>query len=48
MEYRVAENLRLIGGINNIFDEQYFARVRNDGIDPANGRNYYLGASIEF
>lgn len=47
-EYRVSENLRLIGGINNIFDEQYFARVRNDGIDPANGRNYYLGASIEF
>lgn len=47
-EYRVSENLRLIGGINNLFDEQYFARVRNDGIDPANGRNYYLGASIEF
>lgn len=47
-EYRISENLRLIGGINNIFDEQYFARVRNDGIDPTNGRNYYLGASIEF
>jgi Fe(3+) dicitrate transport protein len=47
-EYKVCENLRLIAGINNLFDESYFARVRNDGIDPANGRNYYFGASLEF
>lgn len=47
-EYQVHENIRLIAGINNLFDESYFARVRNDGIDPANGRNYYLGASFEF
>ncbi len=47
-EYKIHENLRLITGINNLFDESYFARVRNDGIDPANGRNYYFGASLEF
>lgn len=47
-EYRIHEHLRLIAGINNLFDESYFARVRNDGIDPANGRNYYVGASLEF
>ena len=47
-EYKIHENLRLIGGINNLFDESYFARVRNDGIDPANGRNYYIGLSLEF
>jgi Fe(3+) dicitrate transport protein len=47
-EYKIHENLRLIAGINNLFDESYFARVRNDGIDPANGRNYYFGASLEF
>lgn len=47
-EYKIHENLRLIAGINNLFDESYFARVRNDGIDPANGRNYYIGASFEF
>lgn len=47
-EYEIHENLRLIAGINNLFDESYFARVRNDGIDPANGRNYYIGVSLEF
>jgi Fe(3+) dicitrate transport protein len=47
-EYKIHENLRLIAGINNLFDESYFARVRNDGIDPASGRNYYVGASLEF
>ncbi|MBI4309805.1 MAG: TonB-dependent receptor, partial [Candidatus Omnitrophica bacterium] len=36
----------LFGGINNIFDEQYFARVRSDGIDPAAGRNYYAGVKM--
>jgi outer membrane receptor protein involved in Fe transport len=47
-EYQVMENLRLVAGINNLFDESYYARVRADGIDPANGRNFYVGASIEF
>ncbi len=47
-EYKVHENVRLIAGINNLFDESYYARVRNDGIDPSNGRNYYVGASFEF
>jgi Fe(3+) dicitrate transport protein len=47
-EYKIHDNVRLIGGINNLFDESYFARVRNDGIDPANGRNCYIGASFEF
>ena len=47
-EYKIHKNLRLLAGINNLFDESYFARVRTDGIDPANGRNYYIGASFEF
>jgi Fe(3+) dicitrate transport protein len=47
-EWKVHENLRLLAGINNLFDESYFARVRADGIDPANGRNFYVGASLEF
>ncbi len=40
--------LRLIGGVNNVFDEDYYSRIRNDGIDPAPLRNYYLGAALEF
>lgn len=33
----------LFAGVNNIFDEKYFARIRSDGIDPADGRNSYMG-----
>jgi outer membrane receptor protein involved in Fe transport len=40
--------LSLFGGVNNLFDESYFARVRSDGIDPADGRNYYGGAKIRW
>jgi Fe(3+) dicitrate transport protein len=48
-EWRIPHSpFRLIGGINNLFDEDYYNRVRNDGIDPAPRRNYYLGAALEF
>ncbi len=39
-------DLSIFGGINNIFDEKYFARVRSDGIDPAYGRNVYGGVKV--
>ncbi len=48
-EWRISGTMvRLIGGVNNVFDEDYYSRVRNDGIDPAPRRNYYLGAALEF
>lgn len=42
------DHLRLMAGINNLFDEDYYARIRGDGIDPAYGRNFYAGLSVEF
>jgi Fe(3+) dicitrate transport protein len=36
----------IVAGINNLFDEDYYARIRSDGIDPAYGRNYYGGVKI--
>jgi Fe(3+) dicitrate transport protein len=39
---------RLIAGVNNLFDEDYYSRIRSNGIDPAYGRNYYVGASFGF
>lgn len=39
-------HVSVFGGINNIFDQDYFARVRADGIDPADGRNYYAGVRV--
>jgi Fe(3+) dicitrate transport protein len=42
------DHVRLIFGINNLFDEKYYARVRADGIQPTDGRNYYGGFSTTF
>lgn len=42
------DNVSVIAGINNLFDESYYSRVRGDGIDPAYGRNYYAGLSFSF
>ncbi len=48
-EWRISGTpVRLIGGVNNVFDEDYYSRVRPDGIDPAPRRNFYLGAALEF
>jgi Fe(3+) dicitrate transport protein len=48
-EWRVPHTMvRLIGGVNNVFDEDYYSRVRPDGIDPAPLRNFYIGAALEF
>lgn len=44
----VDSKLWLLCGINNALDEQYFSRVRANGIDPANGVNYYFGMRAEF
>ncbi len=42
------EDVSIFGGINNLFNESYFARVRADGIDPADGRNYYGGVKVKW
>lgn len=47
-EVSVTEHLTLMAGVNNIFDESYYSRVRNDGIDPGYGRNFYVGGSVQF
>lgn len=48
-EFKVyKDTVSILAGINNLFDEDYYARVRGDGIDPAYGRNYYVGVSVKF
>jgi Fe(3+) dicitrate transport protein len=42
------ETVALYGGINNVFDEDYYARIRSDGIMPAYARNYYGGFKVYF
>jgi Fe(3+) dicitrate transport protein len=38
----------VFAGINNVFDEDFWAEVRDEGILPAYGRNYYGGVSLKF
>jgi Fe(3+) dicitrate transport protein len=35
-------------GINNLFNEDYYSRITDAGIDPAYGRNYYIGFALKF
>ncbi len=38
----------VFGGIGNVFDQDFWAEVRDEGIVPAYGRNYYGGVKIRF
>ncbi len=38
----------IIGGVNNVFNRNYYSRIKPDGIDPAMPRNWYAGIKIEF
>jgi Fe(3+) dicitrate transport protein len=44
----VPSRLSLVAGVNNIFDEEYYARIRSNGIDPALPRNIYGGVVLKF
>jgi Fe(3+) dicitrate transport protein len=47
-EVKVTKNFTAMAGLNNVFDESYYSRVRGDGIDPGYGRNFYVGGSLQF
>ena len=42
------DNVSVIAGVNNVFNKDYYARIRADGIDPAAPRNWYVGVKVEF
>jgi Fe(3+) dicitrate transport protein len=42
-EYQINKSWSIQGGINNLLDEDYYSRVRNDGIEPAFERTMYFG-----
>jgi len=43
MEYRPAARWTVYGGVNNLLNEDYYSRVRSDGIEPALQRTVYAG-----
>lgn len=40
--------LGVFAGIRNLFDEDFYAEIRDEGIVPAYHRNYYGGLSVKF
>lgn len=48
LESKVHRSVSVLAGVNNVFNRNYYARVRSDGIDPAYRRNHYAGLSLMF
>lgn len=44
----IKDRLSLTSGINNLFDQNYYSRIRSNGIDPALPRNFYIGFNAYF
>lgn len=42
-EYELSNRWSLFAGVNNLLDENYYSRVRTDGIEPAAERTAYFG-----
>ncbi len=47
VEYRQSQQWTVYGGINNMLSEDYYSRVRADGIEPAQERTFYVGLRFE-
>ncbi len=47
-EVNVCKNVGLFAGIHNLFNEDYYGEIRDEGIVPASRRNYYGGVSLKF
>jgi len=47
-EWSITRHFKLLGGVSNLFDQNYYSRVRADGIEPAAGRTPYLGLEVGF
>ena len=48
LESKIHKKASILAGSNNLFDRKYYARIRSDGIDPAQRRNHYAGLSLTF
>jgi Fe(3+) dicitrate transport protein len=45
-DWQVTRNIRLLGGISNLFDEKYYNRVFQNGIEPGARRTVYAGLAV--
>ncbi len=47
-EIPITKNFSVLAALNNVFDANYYALVDSTGINPANGRNFYVGGTFKF
>lgn len=47
-DWWVIPHVRVLGGVSNLMDRKYYARVFGGGLEPGLGRTFYAGASYEF
>ena len=47
-DWWIAPRVRLLGGISNLADRKYYARVFGGGLEPGSGRSFHVGAAYEF
>jgi Fe(3+) dicitrate transport protein len=47
-DWWVIPQVRLLGGVSNLFDKKYYSRVFSNGLEPGIGRTVYVGAAYEF
>lgn len=47
-DYRLSPHWKLLGGVSNLGDRQYYARAFTTGLEPANRRTWYAGISWMF
>lgn len=48
VEYSLSKSWSVNGALNNLLDEDYYARIQATGIQPTMGRNYYAGINYKF
>jgi Fe(3+) dicitrate transport protein len=47
-DYQINDAWSAQAGINNLLDNDYYSRIRNDGIEPAAERTMYIGMKYQF
>ena len=47
-DYQISDSWSAQAGINNLLDNDYYSRIRNDGIEPAAERTMYVGFKYQF
>ncbi|HEV8407541.1 MAG TPA: TonB-dependent receptor [Sphingomicrobium sp.] len=45
-DWQLTRNIRLLGGVSNIFDRKYYNRVFQNGIEPGTRRTVYAGIAL--